>query len=113
MKYSIADSTGNLTYFLLNEKGKILYPFSDSLKKRKSLLCAMRYFSTKESINKVVVEVRMAVRTRLFMENISTRNNNYTMTRWDPYCADDLKLPTRRNNKIFNNENKTSRCKNS
>ena len=71
----------------------------------------MCYFSTKESINKVVNEVRMAVRTRLYMVNISTRNNNYTrMTRWDPYCADDLKLPARRNIKIFKNENKTTRC---
>ena len=41
------------------------------------------------------------------MENISKRNNDYTMTRWDPYCADDLKLSTRRNIKIFNNEIKT------
>ena len=52
----------------------------------------MWYFSSKESINKVVNEVWMAVRTRLY--------NNYTMTK----CEDDLKLPAKRNIKIFNNE---------
>ena len=32
------------------------------------------------------------------------------MTRWDPYCADDLKRQPRRNIKSFKNENKTTRC---
>ena len=52
----------------------------------------MWYFPSKKSINKVVNEVWMAVRTRLY--------NNYTMTK----CEDDLKLPVKRNIKIFNNE---------